>query len=144
MKAKSLSYYDWFDDVEPQILTNLNEILVGKGWEPVDSLHGGAYKDGKWVSISESKDYRNYWHVYLEIWGENIRNDNYDEVWFPNIDNDEDWDDLCAAAERRSKHHPTTDPKWPIDLVNAVRKMLRDNGRCKDPESQCIVFWYSW
>ena len=61
MTPKQADYYDWFEDLEPIVLANLNEILVGKGIEPVRDLHGGAFKDGKWVGILESKDYRNYW-----------------------------------------------------------------------------------
>lgn len=149
MKSKTLNYYDWFEDLKPQILENLNEILAEKGINPVRDLHGGAFKDGKWVGILESEDYRNYWHVWLELWGEGVRNDSYDTVWFPNIhddDSDDGWSWVYEKAEQfateRNKDH--SDPKWACDLVTAVRKMLKDNGFCKDLDGEEIVIWYSW
>lgn len=130
MTPKTVAYYDWFEDLQPVILANLNEILASKGIDPLRDLHGGSFKDGKWVGVLDSKDYRNYWHVYLELWGERVRNDSYDEVYYPWCDDDEEWDYCYERAEKfadiKRSGYPHTDPKWACDLVTAVRKMCRD------------------
>ena len=92
MKTKTIETYDWIEDVQPELLKNLNELLVAKGIEPLEHLHGGSFLDGKWVSILKSKDYRNYWHAYLELWGEGLDNDNYQAMWFPEHDYDKGWE----------------------------------------------------
>ena len=143
MTPKTVEYYDWFEDLQPIILANLNEILAGKGIDPVRDLHGGSFKDGKWVSVSDSRDYRNYWHVYLELWGERVRNDSYDEVYYPWSDDDEEWAYWYEQAEKfadiKRSGYPHTDPKWACDLVTAVRKMCRDH----DLYEGVLIKW-SW
>ena len=130
IQPKTVEYYDWFEDLEPIIVANLNEILISKGIEPLKELHGGSFKDGKWVSVSESEDYRNYWHAYLELWGERVRNDSYDMAYYAESDDDEDWEyDYEQAANPKSRSsYPWSDPKWACDLVDAVRKMCRDHN----------------
>ena len=83
MKSKSVDTFDWMEYVQPELLKHLNELLVAKGIEPLRELHGGTFLDGKWVGVLESNDYRNYWHAYLELWGERLRNDSYQSVYFP-------------------------------------------------------------
>ena len=56
MKTKTINSYDWIEDVGPEILKNLNELLVAKGIEPLHDLHGGSFLDNKWVGVLESKD----------------------------------------------------------------------------------------
>ena len=51
MEKHTVDYYEWMDDVGPAILANLNELLVAKGIEPLRELHGGTFKDGKWVDV---------------------------------------------------------------------------------------------
>lgn len=130
MTPKSTEYYDWFEDLQPVILANLNEILVSKGIDPLQDLHGGNFKDGKWVGVLESDDYRNYWHVYLDLWGENVRNDSYDQVYY--ACDDEEWDYYYEQAEQfgdvTRSGYKHSDPKWACDLVDAVRKMCRDHN----------------
>ena len=143
MTPKTVEYFDWFEDLQPVILANLNEILVSKGIDPVRDLHGGSFKDGKWVSVSDSRDYRNYWHVYLELWGERVRNDSYDEVYFPWCDDNEEWAYCYEQAENfadiKRSGYTHTDPKWACDLVTAVRKMCRDH----DLYEGVLIKW-SW
>ena len=73
MKTKQVTVYDWIEDIGPELLNNLNTLLVAKGIEPLKSFHGGTFLDNKWVGVLESKDYRNYWHGYLELWGEHLQ-----------------------------------------------------------------------
>lgn len=149
MQPKNLKYYDWFNDFEPEILKNLNELLMADGIEPVKSLHGGWFKDNKWVNVGGG-EYRNYWHVYLELWGDNVRNDSYDEVWFPNINDAAEWDYLYDEAEgfaissNASHNYVDADTNWPKHLVTAVKKMLADNGFCTDPDGESILIWWCW
>ena len=72
MNSKEITTYDWIEDVGPEILKNLNELLAAKGVEPLEDLHGGLFLDNKWVGVSDSSDYRNYWHAYIELWGEKL------------------------------------------------------------------------
>jgi hypothetical protein len=143
MTPKTVEYYDWFEDLEPIVLENLNEILVSKGIEPVKNLHGGAFKDGKWVSVLESKDYRNYWHAYLDLWGERVRNDSYDEAYYNWCDDDEEWSYCYEQAEKfgdvKGSGYNHSDPKWACDLVDAIRKMCRDHNLYEG-----ILIKWSW
>jgi hypothetical protein len=146
MKSKTITTYDWIEDVGPIILKNLNELLIRDGIEPLDTLHGGYFKDGKWVGALESRDYRNYWHVYTELFGENLHNDSYQVVYFPHPDTDEEWDYLYELAEKFAKNstHEHSDMKWPRHLVTAIRKMCLNNLPIDDLDGSRIVFWWSW
>jgi hypothetical protein len=144
IKSYNIEAYNWIEDVGPELLKNLNELLEVKGIEPLNDLHGGSFLDGKWVGVLESHDYRNYWHAYIELWGERLHNDNYQAMWFPEHENDEEWD-YCkeqlrewANGQYRSYEH--TDPNWTDDLVTAMRKLVTENF----PNDERIVFWWSW
>jgi hypothetical protein len=145
MKTNTIQTYDWMNDVGPELLKNLNELLEAKGIEPLRDLHGGLFKEGKWVGFGEdTRDYRNYWHAYLELWGERLHNDNYQAMWFPEHDNDEEWD-YCkerlhewSNGEYRTYNH--TDPDWTDDLVTAMRKLVVEHF----PNDEEIVFKWSW
>lgn len=146
MEKKTIEYYNFHEDLQPEILKNLNELLVAEGIEPMRDLHGGTIKDGKWVSVLESRDYRNYWHVYIELWGERIRNDSFDEAYFPHVDNDEEWNYLYERAEKfaECRTYEHSDPKWPRHLVTAMRKMIKDNELVKDPDGELVLIKWSW
>jgi hypothetical protein len=141
MKSEQVTVYNWIEDFGPILLDNLNELLVAKGIEPMRDLHGGSFLDGKWVGVLESKDYRNYWHAYLELWGERLHNDNYQAMYFPEHDNDEEWE-YCKEQLREwaVSHYKPTDPNWTDDLVDAVRKIVVDNF----PNDERITFWWCW
>lgn len=141
MKTTTVEVYDWIEDVGPELLKNLNELLVTKGVESLRDLHGGAFKDGRWVGVLESDDYRNYWHAYLELWGERLHNDNYQAMYFPEHDNDEEWD-YCKEQLREwaVSHYKPTDPNWTDDLVTAMRKLVVEHF----PNDEEIVFKWSW
>jgi len=145
MQAKTTQYYDW-NDIEPEILKNLNELLVADGIDPIPDLHGGTFKDGKWVGILESNDYRNYWHVYLELWGERLYNDQYQVVYFDHPDNE--WSYSYEIAEKFCSKdrsgYDHSDTNWARHLVTAVRKMLKDNNLITDPDGEEVVIWWSW
>jgi hypothetical protein len=132
IRAKTTEYYDWFEDLEPIVLDNLNEILVSKGIDPLSRLHGGMFKDGKWVSIGEGNDYRNYWHLYLDLWGERVRNDSYDEACYPWCDDDEEWEYWYEKADKfcdvKRSGYVHSDPQWGRDLVTAIRKLCKDHN----------------
>ena len=149
MKIKTVETYDWQEDVEPELLKNLNELLVAKGIDPMEQLHGGAFLDGKWVSISQSRDYRNYWHGYIELWGEKLHNDSYQNVWFNDADDDEEWD-YCRDRLREWSAKPTNghthvDPNWTDDLVIAMRKVVKEHFPKDDVHGgHPVVFWWCW
>lgn len=131
LTPKTVECYDWFEDLEPIVLANLNEILVSKGIEPLNEFRGGTFLDNKWVDICDSEDYRNYWHLYLDLWGERVRNDSYDEAYYPWCDDDEEWAYYYEKAEKFANRNITykhTDPKWGCDLVTAIRKMCKDHN----------------
>ncbi len=144
MKTTTVETHDWIADFGPELLKNLNELLVAKGIEPMHDYHGGTFKDNKWVGVSESNDYRNYWHAYLELWGEKLHNDSYQAMWFPDHDNDEEWE-YCKERLRewsngKYRTYDHTDPNWTDDLVDAVRKIVVENF----PNDERIVFWWCW
>jgi len=141
MKSKSVDTFDWMEYVQPELLKHLNELLVAKGIEPLRELHGGTFLDGKWVGVLESNDYRNYWHAYLELWGERLRNDSYQSVYFPVHDDDEEWD-YCKEQLREwaVQVYKPTDPNWTDDLVTAMRKVVTEHF----PNDEQIIFWWCW
>lgn len=102
IKKHSTDYYDWINEVGPEILKNLNEILAAKGIDPLRDLSGGMFKDGKWVGIMDGSDYRNYWHAYTAMWGDDLRNDSYQTMYFPHPDDDEDWDFYIKKLRQES------------------------------------------
>ena len=141
MKTTIIEAYDWMEDVGPELLKNLNELLVAKGIGPLKQLHGGKFKDGRWVGIMDSNDYRNYWHAYIELWGERLHNDSYQSMYFHEHDNDEEWD-YCKERLREwaVSHYKPTDPNWTDDLVTAMRKLVVEHF----PDDERIVFWWCW
>jgi hypothetical protein len=149
MKTQTVETYDWQEDVEPELLKNLNELLVAKGIDPLDDLHGGAFLDGKWVSVGQSKDYRNYWHAYVDMWGERLHNDSYQNVWFNDADDDEEWD-YCIKHLREWANHVYrqynhTDPNWTDDLVTAMRKVVKEHFPKDEVHGgHPVVFWWCW
>lgn len=149
MKTETIETYDWQEDVEPALLDNLNKLLVAKGIEPLDQLQGGRFKDGKWVEYDvESKDYRNYWHAYLELWGEHLRNDSYQETWFDEPDDDDGWENCKEILRNWSKsqyNYVYADPNWTDDLVDAMRKVVTEHFPVNSKWGGCrVVFWWSW
>jgi hypothetical protein len=142
MKTTTVEVYDWMNDVGPELLNNLNELLEAKGIEILHDLHGGLFKDGKWVGYGEdTNDYRNYWHAYLELWGERLYNDSYQSMYFPEHDSDEEWD-YCKERLREwaVQQYKPTDPNWTDDLVDAMRKVVKEHF----PYDEEIVFKWSW
>lgn len=142
---RTLEYFDWIQDVQPEILKNLNELLVKDGIEPLKQLNGGTFKDGKWVSVMDSNDYRNYWHLYLDLWGEHLTNDQFQVVYFPF---EHEWEyayeraDKFCSKERSGYEH--SDPHWGRHLVTAVRKWIEENVESDEYGSMRVVFWWSW
>jgi len=141
MKTKQITVYNWMEDVQPELLNNLNDLLVAKGIEPLTELHGGTFLDGKWVGVLESNDYRNYWHAYLELWGDKLHNDSYQSMWFNEHDNDEEWDYYKKRLRKWAvQHYKPTDPNWTDDLVDAMRKIVKEHF----PYDEEVVFKWSW
>lgn len=146
MRKQTVEYYEWIDDVGPVLLANLNELLVAKGVEPVRELHGGKFKDGKWVDILDGDDYRNYWHAYIHLWGKDISNDSFQKAYFPDPGDDDGWqhctDDL---REWVTKYKTTADPTWTDDLVSAMRNVVKDHFLLDEHGDYCkVVFWWCW
>ena len=135
MKPKTVEYYDWFEDIQPELLKNINEILVSQGIDPMPKFRTAWFKDGKWVSISESAEYRDFWHVYLDLWGKDIRNDSYVMTYFPEDDPTE-WEGFRDMA-RKSRG------EWAVVLVDAVRKMILDHNLYKNGYASMLI-WFSW
>ena len=145
MRKHTVDYYDWIDDVGPAILVKLNQLLVAKGVDPLEELHGGTFKDGKWVGVLESEDYRNYWHAYLHLWGENLNNDSFQVTYFADPDDDEQWE-YCIKRLREwaVEVYKPADPNWTDDLVIAVRGMVRENFTLDEYGSCKVLFWWCW
>ena len=146
MKTELIKTYNWIEDFGPAILKNLNELLVAEGTDPISQLHGGSFKDGKWVDVLKSDDYRNYWHVYLALFGDDLRNDSYQRVYFPHYNDAEQWGYISDRAEESTsgKNYKHSDPKWARNLVTALRKTLEENIEPDDADGYRIVFWWCW
>lgn len=141
MKTKTIETYDWMEDVKPELLKNLNALLVAKGIEPLKDLHGGSFLDGKWVGVMESRDYRNYWHAYVEMWGEGLRNDSFQNVYFNDPNDDIEWDWYKESLRKWAiQQYRPTDPNWTDDLIIAMRKLVKEHF----PIDEEVVFKWSW
>jgi hypothetical protein len=146
VKSKTIKTYDWIEDVGPELLKNLNELLDAKGIEPLSDLHGGSFKDGKWVGydVPDTNDYRNYWHAYLEAWGERMYNDSYQLVRFSDPDDDQEWewyiDHLRTWATSQYRNYEHADPNWTDDLVTAMRRVVKEHF----DDYEDVVFWWCW
>lgn len=148
LQPKTLEYYDWMDDIQDKLLTNLNEILVYEGIEPCKSLHGGTFLDGKWVGVQDPNDYRNFWHVYLELFGEGLSNDQFQVLYVHHPDDNEGWQEYYDLAYEfcNPKNNPYnhSDPNWASHLVTAFRKTLVENITPTSIDGYRLVFWWSW
>jgi hypothetical protein len=137
MTPKTLEYYDWFEDIEPEIVKNLNLLLADRGIEPVTSPYGGYLNGTEWVGAGQG-EYVNFWHAYVDLWGEGIHNDSYVNTYYP-VNDDTEWNYLKDILIGNNKH------KLTLLLVDAVRMMVEEhnfydeNGDCEP-----IVIWYSW
>ena len=137
MKTKTVEYYNWFEDIQPEILKNLNALLAEQGIDPVRDLHGGYLADTKWVGVGEG-EYVNFWHAYLDVWGDEIRNDNYVITYYPQ-DDDEEWA-YCKEIIQKSKRNELV-----LLVVDAVRKMTKDhNFYDEHGDTKPITIWFSW
>lgn len=138
MKVKQTDYYDWFEDFEPEVLKNLNDLLAAKGVDPVGDLHGGWLADNiEWRGVG-SGEYVNFWHAYLDVWGEQIRNDSYVVTYFP-PDDQAEWDYCKELIEKNNRN------KLATLIVDAVQKVVKDNG-LYDKHGDCkpTTIWFSW
>ena len=148
MRSKQITVYDWMEDFEPILLENLNELLEAEGAEPLEQLHGGYFKDGKWVESTEiTRDYRNYWHLYGELFTENLQNDSYQRTYFASDKDDAEWANYEELADEynESRGYKHSDPTWGRNLVKAMRKTLRDHfTENEDGDGYEIVFWWCW
>lgn len=136
MQVKTVQYYDWLNDVRPVLFDNICASLRAQGMDCPEDLHGGCFKDGKWVGHDVSDDYRNYWHVYIEYWGEGLRNDSYVMTYFPPNDVEE-WEELRFEAVKKYG-------AWAVDLINAVYKMLEDHKIYDRHGDAKMLIWFSW
>lgn len=136
MKARTVEYYDWFEDIQPKLLTTITETLASQGIAPPpDEFRGGYFKDGQWVDVREG-EYRDYWHVYLNRWGEHIRNDSYVKTYFPPND-PEEWDQHRYEVIKEYG-------SWAVVVLDAVYKMLVDNKLYDQHGKAVMLIWFSW
>lgn len=127
MNPKSTTYYDWFEDIQPCLAKNIG-ITYDQFREYHKVVHPG-YNDIK----GYDRRYYDFWHVWLEFWGERVRNDSYDTAWFQDADYDEEWAYFYETAIEKYG-------EWATKLVDAVRQMVREHGMA-DKE---IIIRYSW
>lgn len=136
MKAKTVKYYDWFKDIQPELLKNIIATLASQGIAPPPSgFRGGYFKDGQWVDVGQG-EYRDYWHVFIEVWGERINNDSYVLIYFPDYDSDS-WDELRYNLVQKKGI-------WSTVVVDAVYKMLVDNKLYDKDGTADVLIWFSW
>jgi len=137
MKSHTVKYYDWFQDVQPTLYNNLCAALTKSGITPPPDFRGGPFKDGKWTDHNTPDyDYIDFWHMYMDVFEEKVRNDSYILTYFP--DNDVvEWDHIRYNAVQ--KHG-----KLALALVDAVYKMLVDNKIYDKHGSARMVIWFSW
>jgi hypothetical protein len=133
---RTTCYYDWHKDLEPEILLHLNNLLHERGIEPVKSLHGGYLKDGKWVN-EHQETYVNFWHAYLDCWGDDVRNDSFALTHFAG--DDEGW-------ARIRKYVDESRSSVAVLVVDAVRKTIEQNDFPRDwcDELEPVLIWFSW
>lgn len=134
MKPSWRVYYDFRTQFEPELLKYLNALLVLEGTDPVQSLHGGLWHQGHWVEEGSEppldREYRNYWHAWLDLWGDRVSNGSYVSTWFPDAGDSVDWQAYFTQAQRRGA--------WARTLVGAVRALTRDYNITD------TILYYDW
>lgn len=131
LKPKQVNFYNW-NDIEPHLHRHM-----GVAKEFFRDYHKVVHPDYDKMPIS-NRPYYDFWHVWLEFWGENIRNDTYVRTWFDHVDDDEAWD---RTKENVTKKYG----EWAILLVDGVRSLQREQGwGTGDEEAEDILIWYSW
>lgn len=115
MTPHKMIYYNWFNDIQPELCKNIG----------ITENQMSEYVDGK---------YRNYWHVWLEIFSEDVQNDTYSRMYFPD---DDDYSCYKAALQKvidDGRYGP-----WAFDLIDAVQKMVNDHNLHGE-----VIIYFSW
>jgi hypothetical protein len=136
MKSYTVKYYDWFEHIQPELLKTITETLASQGIAPPpDGFRGGYFKDGQWVDTGEG-EYIDYWHVYLNRWGEHIRNGSYVNTYFPPND-PEEWDQHRYDITKEYG-------SWAVVVLDAVYKMLVDHKIYDQHGEAEMLIWFGW
>lgn len=114
MKTHKLEYVKW-EDVEKELCKNIG----------IDRTY---FRDYHNLDKSAGK-YCDFWHVWIFLWGEHIKNDSYDRYFFSKFD----W-------EYHNKRAKEKYGEWAIKLVDAVKKMVEENFKYEEE----VVIYYSW
>lgn len=138
LSPKQVNYYDW-EDFHLSMLDHLNKLLVQSGIDPIEDLHGGLFKDGKWVDRNwdwdDGYEYRNYWHVFIEIYGKRVRNNAYCSI--PIYIDDES---VALDKQEAIKQYG----EWATLLVDAVVNMVKENNLADENGLADLLIHYCW
>lgn len=129
MKSNTMEYY-LFDDIEEELCNNMGI--------PIDKFrdyHEIIYPNYEELPMDE-QPYCDLWHVWIFLFGDNIKNDSYDSVWFPLPDTGNKDDNWGYTEEKSVKEYG----EWSRKFVKAIEKLVADH----DLGDKETVIYYSW
>jgi len=119
MTPKILHYYEW-DDIQVELCKNLN------------------IPETQFRSMSRDDCFRgDCWHVWLSLWGDRVRNDLFDSVWFFPSDEKGDKDGEWGYLEEQAVKEYG---EWARAFVKAVEKLVIDHLLANKE----TIIHYSW
>lgn len=131
-KGKTVTYYDYFKDIRPAICRHLGieekhfrnyHKVVYPNWEELYGYHKQLI----------SRPYYDFWHVWLELYGEKLHNDSFVKTNFGMPDEEPS---EYLVNQLKEKYGD-----WSLKLLDAVKALQIEQGW--DGEKD-IVIWYSW
>lgn len=125
LKKQTLEYCNW-DDVEKFLCEKLG--IANEHFRDYHfaTIYKGMSKDEYW---SSDREYRDFWHVWLEAIYNDVSNDSIKCVWFDMITNN------LQSEEFRKRHKYG---EWIIDLIEPIKALEKEIG------SDHMYIYYSW
>jgi len=115
MTPRQITYYNWFDDIQPELCRNI-----------------GITEDE--ISEYVNGEYRNYWHVWLKIFAEDVQNDTFNKMYFPEDNNYNYYKATLQKLIDTGQYGP-----WAFDLIDSVQKMVNDHNLQGE-----VIIYFSW
>jgi len=127
MKPRELLYYDWVDDIKPAIIQHMGidseQFYVWRRLPDPDLTN----------PMTHTRIFRNYWNLFIELWGKNIVIGSHIPIRFADPDNDTEWQQLYD--------HAFIYGEWATAIVSGVREMVRENDF---GNKDVVIHFTSW
>ena len=124
-QPKTVEYYDWFEDIQPALCRHLD---IDKKY--FRDYHEVVHPD---YESMKPRPYYDFWHVWLTVYGDNLRNDSYVKVYFGGAEEPSEY-----LVENITKEYGP----WAVKLLDATRALCIEQGW--NEEDKAIIVWFSW